>query len=301
VSLVFNKPVLSLAAQLALLKRRGLTVQDDAKATHALQHIGYYRLSGYALPFQKGGTGADRHDFDPGADFDHILDRYVFDRKLRLVVMDAIERIEIAVRAALSNTLAEVHGPHWYMQPGMFEPGFRHAEFIDDIKRQIGYAPNHAKRRDIYIAHYFKTYRVPDMPPSWMVFESVSFGTVSLTCQGLRPHSCGAISRGYGLPRPVLISWLHSINYIRNICAHHARLWNRECRVKPMIAHAYAAELTPNDRLYAQLVVMQVMLKQVSPDTHWASRLRQLLGEHPLVPLRSMGFPTGWEAKAVWN
>ncbi|MEY4578825.1 MAG: hypothetical protein RL701_3528 [Pseudomonadota bacterium] len=276
-------------------------MQDDVKATHALRHIGYYRLSGYALPFQTGGTGADRHSFKPGADFDHVLDRYVFDRKLRLLVMDAIERIEIAVRSALSNVLATVHGPHWYTEPGMFEPSFRHTEFIDEIKRQIGYAPHHAKRRDVYIEHYFRTYSAPDMPPSWMVFESLSFGTVSQTCQGLRPHNGGAVSREYGLPRPVLTSWLHSINYVRNICAHHARLWNRECRVKPVIAHAYAAELTPNDRLYAQLVVMQVMLKQVSPDTHWAAKLQQLLNEHPIVPLRSMGFPQGWAARPVWS
>ena len=121
----FNKPPLSLADQLSLLISRGLTMSDPSDATHYLTHIGYYRLSGYALPFQIGGSGADRHNFKPGVTFDDILDRYVFDRKLRLLVMDAIERIEISVRAALSNILAPRHGAHWYMSPAAVQSDLR--------------------------------------------------------------------------------------------------------------------------------------------------------------------------------
>jgi abortive infection bacteriophage resistance protein len=111
----FNKPPLNLPDQFGRLISRGLNVPDRATVAHYLSHIGYYRLSGYALSFQVGGTGPDRHDFKPGVTFDAILDRYVFDRKLRLLVMDAIERIEISVRAALSNVIAPRHGAHWYM------------------------------------------------------------------------------------------------------------------------------------------------------------------------------------------
>jgi abortive infection bacteriophage resistance protein len=113
----FNKPPLSLPDQLQLLISRGLTVSDQAEASHYLTYIGYYRLSGYALPFQKGGSGADRHDFKPGTTFTQILERYVFDRRLRLLVMDAVERIEVAIRAALSNAIAPQHGAHWYLNP----------------------------------------------------------------------------------------------------------------------------------------------------------------------------------------
>jgi Abi-like protein len=136
----FNKPPLSLPDQLALLVARGLTVNDTADATHYLAHIGYYRISGYALPFQVGGNGPDRHDFKPRVTCADILDRYVFDRKLRLV-MDAIERIEISVRTALSNAIAARHGAHWYLKPQLFSLTFDHSRFIDDIKQQIGHAP----------------------------------------------------------------------------------------------------------------------------------------------------------------
>jgi len=297
----FSKPPLSVPDQLALLVSRGLAVSDAAEATHYLTHIGYYRFSGYALPFQIGGTGPDRHNFKPGATFDKILDRYVFDRKLRLLVMDAVERIEISVRAALSNAIAARHGAHWYLNPMLFNPRFDHARFIDDIKRQIGHAPANRSRRDIYIEHYYQTYSTPEPPPSWMVFESVSFGTISFAYMNLTAPEFASVCGSYGLPHPVLVSWLHSINYIRNICAHHARLWNRECRIKPMIARAFKADLTPNQRIYAQLVVMQIMLAKIAPGNHWAQKLRDLLAEHPALPLVSTGFPAGWPSRKIWG
>lgn len=295
----FPKPPLSLPDQLSLLITRGLIVNDAADATHYLTHIGYYRLSGYALPFQVGGAGPTRHDFKPGVTFDDILDRYVFDRKLRLLVMDAVERIEISVRAAMSNTIAARHGAHWYMNPSLFSPKFDHGRFIADIKLQIGHTNN--RRRDIYIEHYYQTYSTPGLPPSWMVFESVSFGTISFAYMNLAPPEFVDVCGSYGLPHQVLISWLHSITYIRNICAHHSRLWNRECRIKPMIARAFKADLTPNERVYAQLVVMQIMLARIAPGNHWAQKLRELLTEHPAIPLVSMGFPSNWQSRQIWR
>lgn len=287
-----------------MLKKRGLTIGDEVAAEHALEHIGYYRLSGYALPFQKQGQGTDRHSFKPNTTFEAILDRYIFDRKLRLLLMDAIERIEIAVRAALTNTLAPIHTPHWYTQPSLFRPHFRHLDFIVDIKRQIGHTPRNPKRQDVYIEHYFRTYNHPELPPSWMVFESVAFGTVSLTYANLQPHNAAAVSSSLGKHhQSLLASWLHAINYVRNLCAHHARLWNRVCGIKPMTPRkgALALELEKNDRLYAQLVVMQTLLCAVAPDNHWAQRLRSLLAEHPNVPLASMGIPPGWHSRSTWT
>lgn len=297
----FNKPPLSLSDQLRLLISRGLTVPDAAAATHYLTHIGYYRLSGYALPFQIGGAGPGRHNFRPGTSFDDILDRYVFDRKLRLLVMDAIERIEISVRAALSNEIANRHGAHWYQNARLFDPAFNHARFIADVQEQIGHAPSNTRRRDIYIEHYYQTYSAPDMPPCWMVFESVSFGTISIFYKNLAHPEFLAVCKSFGLPHPVLTSWLHSLNYIRNICAHHARLWNRECRIKPIIARAFAGDLTPNGRLYAQLVVMQILLARIAPGNHWALKLLGLLAEHPAIPTISIGFPANWQTRKVWG
>jgi abortive infection bacteriophage resistance protein len=274
-------------------------VNDPAVAAHYLEHIGYYRLSGYALPFQKGGSGADRHDFKPGATFERILDRYNFDRKLRLAVMDAVERIEISIRSTMSNSISIRHGAHWYLKPNVFNAQFNHAQFIEEVKDQIGHT-NH-RRRDVYIEHYYSKYSTPSMPPSWMVMESISLGTISRAYKNLLPSEFNPICHKIGLPHHVLSSWMHSLSYIRNICAHHSRLWNRECSIKPIAANAYKADLTPNDRIYAQLVIMQILLQKIAPGNHWAQKLMDLLNEHPDVPLVSMGFPTDWSSRKVWG
>jgi abortive infection bacteriophage resistance protein len=127
------------------------------------------------------------------------------------------------------------------------------------------------------------------------------FGTISVAYMNLAHPKFGSVCGSYGLPHPVLISWLHSLNYIRNICAHHARLWNRDCRIKPLIARAYKSDLTPNERVYAQLVVMQILLARIAPGNHWALKLRDLLAEHPAIPLISMGFPADWASRKVWG
>ncbi len=296
----FTKPPLSVSEQLQRLISRGLIINDREEAAHYLNHIGYYRLSGYTRPFQKDAGGVGSDDFIPGTTFDSVLDRYIFDRKLRLLVMDAVERIEVSIRSALSNEIATRYGSHWYQDARRFGPELSHYTFMEEIKTQIGHDSSNRVRRDIYIQHYYSSYSSPDMPPCWMVFESVSFGTISKIYGHLAPQDFNYICKSLELNHHVLSSWLHSISYTRNICAHHSRLWNRICGIKPLAAKAYKLDLTPNDRVYAQLVIMQVLLRKIAPDNHWAKRLHDLFGEHPKVPLVSMGFPSGWDTRAMW-
>ena len=124
----FQKPALDIAAQLALLQQRGMIVADQARAEHYLRFIGYYRLSGYWFPFQHRNGSQAHDDFRPATDFETVLDRYVFDRRLRVLLMDAAERIEVAARTAISNTLSERFGPHWYLRSARFVTGFDHAD-----------------------------------------------------------------------------------------------------------------------------------------------------------------------------
>ncbi|MDX5595502.1 Abi family protein [Pseudovibrio sp. SPO723] len=91
----YQKPALDIDAQLNLLEQRGMILEDRARAEHYLGFIGYYRLSGYWFPFQYRDDGPDHDNFRPRTKFDRVLDRYVFDRRLRLLIMDAAERIEV--------------------------------------------------------------------------------------------------------------------------------------------------------------------------------------------------------------
>jgi hypothetical protein len=67
-----------------------------------------------------------------------------------------------------------------------------------------------------------------------------------------------------------------------------------------MIARAFKADLTPNERVYVQFVVMQIMLAKIAPGNHWAQKLREMLAEHPAIPIVSMGFPADWASRKIW-
>jgi abortive infection bacteriophage resistance protein len=293
----FDKPTLSLDEQLKWLTSRGLVIADSDKAVHALQHIGFFRLNCYTEAFQQ----PSKTDFYPGTKFEDVLDRYVFDRKLRLLIMDAIERIEIAARSLFTNSVATRHGAHWYLNPALFQPNFWHTDFITDIKRQIGHDPQSKKRRDTFVERYYNTYNSPDMPPAWMIFEVVNFGTMSIALKNIVHLEHAEICKAFGQAHGVLSSWMHSLSYIRNLCAHHARVWNRICTIKPMAARAYKSDLDPTNRTYAQLVVMQLLLGKIEPSNHWAERLSALLDEHPDIPLQKIGFPANWRARPLWK
>jgi abortive infection bacteriophage resistance protein len=307
----FTKPALALQDQAILLASRGLVFENWAEAHDHLEHIGYYRFTRYLKPFKIGGNGPDQEKFHPNTTFELVHDRYIFDRKLRMLVLDAVEKIEIAVRAAISNSVSTRHGPHWFQNRAHFaKPNWFaqhrfsinvwHADFIDDMKRQIGH--NQASRRDVFIKHYYDTYDAPDMPPCWMIFEAISFGTISQCFKFLKHPEYKEVCDKFGLNHQILGSWLHSVSYVRNICAHHSRFWNRVCTIKPTIPNAMRAEFaTGNDRAYAALLVLQILLRRVWSNNHWAERLHALMQEHARVPLASMGFPLDWSARRPWE
>lgn len=297
----FIKPAIDLNAQIALLRERGLTISDEARARHYLRFIGYYRLAGYALPFQVDYNADGQHRFLDGVCFNDILDLYVFDRKLRLLVMDAVERIEVAFRSQFSQTMSELHGPHWFMNPSHFQPRYDHADFIDRIKKEIGHDDKKAAMRQTFIKHYYDKYGDPELPPAWMVFEVLSFGTVSLAYKNLARQKQRPVAKAFELPSEVLSSWLHAISYVRNVAAHHQRLWNRVYTIKPMQANQYADELREGTRFYAQAVAIEVLLKTISPDTQWCQKLATLFSEHPKVQIGRLGFPADWLQRELWR
>lgn len=162
----FSKPALTVDQQIDLLISRGLNVSNQETVSHYLKFIGYYRLSAYFIPFQCGGESPKKHHFQPDTNFEQILELYIFDRKLRLLVMDAIERIEVAIKAAISNIACIKHGSHWFLNQEFFEGNFKHDSFIEKLKKDIS-----NNKSEIFIQHYKNNYGDPELPPSWMTFE----------------------------------------------------------------------------------------------------------------------------------
>jgi len=300
----FSKPPLTLSQQLAKWQSRGLVVADTAKALHYLKFIGYYRFSAYTLPFQDPAHH-DKH-FRSGTTFEQVLELYVFDRELRLLVLDAIERAEVAVRTCLVNEMSTRHGAHWFIEARHFGGRFDHNRFLDKIDKELGIAAG-ARRpsrqhSEVFINHYYAKYTSPDLPPGWMVFEVLPLGTMSLVLANLANVSDRkAVALPFGIDEQVLTSWLHCLSYIRNVCAHHSRLWNRQLVIKPLVAKKHAALVPVRDRFYAVAVMLHYMLGLTAPKSSWHERLARLVDGQPAGNLRVMGFPAGWKAVPFWG
>lgn len=299
----FKKPPLTPDKHVELLVSRGLIVPEGAKAEHYLRFIGYYRLSGYCLPFQVDNNKDGSHQFLEGITFEHILQLYIFDRKLRLLVMDAIERIEISFRACISDYMCTKHNdPHWYVKKEHFWNGFDHEKFMSDVDDKIKYDKSSKRNPAAFIIHFYEKYTSPKHPPSWMIFELISLGAVSRVYAGLNTSDQKSIARVFDTNYKVLKSWMHSLTYVRNLCAHHQRLWNRHFTIQPNTTNEYKKYLASNTNLYAQLCVIQILLKKIALDPKWSTKLSELLnGYSQWAPQEKMGFPQNWRKTQLWQ
>lgn len=303
--LAYTKCPLTEEQHLQLLIKRKLIVANPDKVLHFLKYIGYYRLSGYALPFQikEADLSRSKHTFRDGVTFEMILDLYIFDRELRLIVMDAIERIEVAVRAAISNTLCQKYGTHWFMDKNRFHHTFKHDEFISDLRRELKLNTNGElhKSKDVFLRHYYEKYSSPEFPPCWMMSEVLTVGRWSILYAHIHPSEDRArISERFNLHHHIFGSWLHSLTYIRNLCAHHARLWNRWFAITPKIIDLHRSHLEPNHTFYAQAAMLHILNSKISPDSHWPMKIHALMQKHPSVPMEKMGFKENWHTDSFW-
>jgi len=288
-----------------LLAERGMVISDQRETAHFLQFVSYYRLSGYFFHFQTRDGGENNDKFLPDVRFDKIKNIYIFDRELRLLVMDAVERIEVAFRTQLVNVMCQKYGPHWFMDSRHFVD-YNHADLIhklDQIVREYAEAKRRGRPKgELFIDHYAAKYADPKYPPCWMLAEVLSLQTWSVIFSRLKYRDCQkAIAASFGISNEILESWMHCITYLRNLCAHHGRLWRRVFTIKPMKAVSYQNQLRDNGKFYAQAVILFVLLRRVAPKTEWHQRLSDLIDKYPDVSIRDIGFPMNWQSDMFWG
>lgn len=288
----YTKPALTYDEQMDLLRQRGLAIPDADRARRWLQKVSYYRLSAYCLPFKDGET------FRQGTDFNDVAGLYIFDRKLRLLVLDGIERIEVAIRTAITYEIAHAYGAFGHTDPDNFAPGFAHGRFMDELDVE------EMRAKETFAHHFRRKYTSETHLPVWMATELLSFGTVSKLYSALAPALKQKVAAEYGVDEQFLRSWLHALTYSRNICAHHKCLWNRQFAIRPRFPSrslAWPHQVPDNGRLYGMLVVLRHMLRVVSPGCQWRERLWKLLDAHPSLPMGAMMIPTDWRGRSLWR
>ncbi|HUO09960.1 MAG TPA: Abi family protein [Phycisphaerae bacterium] len=287
---------------------RGM-IGDKALMVERLGAVNYYRLSGYWFPFREVDPAdpSKRLDtFKAGTCFSDVWNRYTFDRRLRLIAMDAVERIEIAVRSSLALRHSCTHSPFAYAsddpQALPFLKQKDYGGFIGPILQE------QARSKETFIMHFTTVYGdAHRYLPIWMVTEIMTFGTMLTLFRSSSSKIQREVAKPFGVHDTVFDSWLLSLNTIRNICAHHGRLWNRELGVKPLIPSRakqpqwHVPVTVNNDRIFGVLTILKYCLDRIAPQSQWSARLFQLLSEYPNVPRASMGFPANWCNCPIWS
>jgi len=296
--IAFSKPARSVEDQVKLLIERGLIVEDFDRARTYLGFIGYYRLSGYYRYFADYADDK-RQKFRDGITFERVLSLYIFDRKLRTLVSDALERIEIAVKATTSNAACLAAGPNWLCNPANFGHN-RHSEIFEILNEAL--SPRGDKHKHVFLTHFFSKYS-DSHPPGWIVMEALSFGAFSKIYKLAKGSFQVPAADAFGIHPTVLESWLHALVFVRNVCAHHSRLWNRTLTITPKIPKRYRGEWPEQAqvKLYIVCCIIHHMLSVLADDTAWSGRLKDLIASRPDVPLKAMGFPDDWEKTPFWN
>lgn len=296
----YTKPSLTFAQQAQRLIARGLIVSDQNLLLDRLSAVSYYRLSAYWYPFKQPDE-----TFQPGTTFEMVWRRYTFDRQLRLLVMDAVERIEVTLlRTLMVEQFSLKHGAFGHVNKANFSPEFTtnaHARLLTEIKAATD------QSKEVFVDHFFQKYTLEPYLPLWMASEIMSFGQLFTFFRYLDRTEKQMIAHRFNLYPPVLESWLHTLLYIRNLCAHHARLWNRELAIRPKIPAQrhhpdwHQPTQVENTRVFAVLTLARFLLQEIAPQSEWCDRLFALLDKYPDIPLRAMGFPTRWKESPIWR
>lgn len=285
-SFQFNKPPISLAEQVDLLRGRGMKISDKRNAEQFLLRLNYYRFSGYALHFEIFKDRKRTHQFKSDCTFEEVVELYEFDSQLRALLFHYIELIEVAFRAIICYELAtRTNDPHWNLDRKNYNKRFNFTRLLDDCRHEYD------RSDEIFIKSYKQKYGKESLPPTWMMSEILSIGLWSLIYKNLTDTEAKKVIAVYFNTKPYFLeSWIHSISVLRNLCAHHCRIWNRNFTILPRL-HDYQKCLVSNDRKLAALTtVIQHLLTSIERNILFEKDLQSLLETFPLIPRDKMGF-----------
>ncbi|MGO1868489.1 MAG: Abi family protein [Sphingobacterium sp.] len=304
-----NKPAYSIADQISLLKQRGMLFRDEGKASHFLGNISYYRLKGYWWDTQ---IDHKKHAFNPYTYFEDIIDRYNFDRHLRLILFDAIERIEISLRTKMIYHLSMNYGGLWYLDDSLFNSSIVngvertvHQNTISELQKEF------KRSQEIFIKDH--RHRYPDQDAdAWKMLEVASLGTLSKLYKNLLHQlpEKAMIAKEMGVNlHSELASWLEAITYVRNIIAHHSRLWSRNMVKRPVEnlnnpqSQWLVAPLTKVQTKKPFLIIscMLYLCNEVTPGHQIKTKILELFNNYTGIPIYKLGFLNNWQNEPLWG
>ena len=280
-----HQPPMTIDEQIENLKSIGLIVDDEEYAKKILNDISYFRLvKAYSLNLKpKNGN------YDKKTSFREIVDLYLFNANFRQIIFPEIEKIEINVRCRVANYFAEQYGVLGYLDAANFEEEAYHKEFLEDIEEEI-----RRNSKAPFVKNFRENYEGGNLP-IYALVEVFSFGTLSKFFKNMHNKDKKAIANTFGVGYTYIESWLESISYVRNICAHYGRLYNAKLSKTPILYKEYTRTGIGNNRICGVLLCMKHLLKN---DSHWnlfVDNIEMLFDKYGSVKIETMGFPHNWK------
>ncbi len=286
----------------SLLKSRDLIISDEQKAVNYLTNISYFRFSAYLYPLLKNPKTA--HQYKNGATFEMALDMYRFDRKLRVLLFNEIEKIEVTIRAAMNNLVSDALNDVFWMTDS------RHFANSNSFSKSLSLIQSELDRsKEEFVEHFKNKYTetFPPAPPAWMISEIIPLGVLCGIFNNIQSMRIKKIVAGqFGLSVPVCSSWILVLVILRNVCCHHNRTWNKDHLVIPANIQSPVfpwidSTKTDAKRIYYRICIIKYLLFTVSPNNRFTQKLKTLLAEYSTVDVRAMGFPADWENEPLWK
>lgn len=295
-----------------------MSVDSDEDAIRDLSRFGYYRLSGYYYPLRRSspeGSCGRRDEFIDGASFDLVVALADFDKRLRLLALDGIEAVEVAVRVAIAHRMGKLSALA-HLDPGLLDKKFTRIRTGDATSLHDAwcqrFAEMCAKSKEDFWLHHLERYG--GQMPIWAAIELWDFGMLSRFYEGMQQRDRDAIAAKFvpKLEGPTLINWLKMLNFVRNVAAHHSRLWNRNlpdlAKLPPLESCRLLQPLHESEfsrrRIFGAFSCLRLLLRSIHPSSNWAERVKELIAtfpQTPLISIESAGFKPGWMACELWR
>lgn len=304
-----NQNPRTIQEHLAILKDKGMTFNDEQVATSFFARVSYFRLKYYWTDMIDATTGR----FVYGTNFDTVMERYEFDKQLRNILFGAIEVLEVGLRTKFITTLSlATNTGLWYLDGSHFENQQFHTNLVLEMKYEFN------RNSDPFVRHYIsnhphwnKSSFAGDNPDAWMIFETATFGTLSKMYKNLRNQSPlkSRIANDFGLySARDLSSWLEAISIMRNVIAHHSRMWYKIFSKKPtnIRSHRNAWMLTDmtehqRKRAFGVISCLLYLCNAIKPDNNIKQEIKNLFATYPNIPVFMIGFTKGWNNTPLWS
>lgn len=287
----YTKPALDHDDQLSRYETLGLIISDKPSAIKTCSFIGHFRLSPYLKHFRSGAA------FLPATTFNIVIDLYKFDMRLRNLTLSKIEQIETSIKALLSDSLSLKIDPFWYLEKSVYRP-----TEADKIIGGIKDAIQDEKNKSPCLQHFYSKYTSSPFPPSWMIIESLSFGKIDKIYRALKRTYSHPIAQKLNVNAELLGSWLRSLSNLRNLCAHHHRIWNRSFPFMPQIPNKFvttAANLEGN-KFIIRCQIINYILAQLDTSNDWKESIIDLINSYSPQAAADMGLKNGNLSSFSW-